>query len=548
MLQLYFFCFILLNSALYSAEKTYETEIAVIGGGVGGTYSAWRLIETNNSKQIDLYEMSDRIGGRLYSLILPGMPHVPAELGGMRFFPTHVMVNELIKKLELPVIDFPSSGPEGNITFVRNHHLRDADFKDPSKVPYDLSLHEKGKSPMELITYVINTLIPEGVDATPEEWNKIRQNRQIEGKSLYKYGWWSVLDWVLTREAMDLINDAGGYDAPFRNWNAADAMDAFKNSAPGGKVAAKMIATGFQSFPETLAKEFERKGGKIHKNHRLKSIQRSTDDTSKIVLTFEKKEGNNSQEYVVLAKKVILGLPRRSLELLDQNSILFQNEQIKKDIASITPQPAIKLFLGYAYPWWKILGLQGGRSVTDLEIKQSYYFGTEENRPNGEKGNTNSLLLAAYADGKVLNYWEPLAQGPIYSGKENTFVKKDSSSMPSVNGATNNQVFQAQKELKLVHDLKYIPQPYTAAYMDWSKDPYGGAYNFWNYGVDVITVMKRIRHPVENLPIYICGDAYSDLQGWVEGALTNTELMLEENFSLPRPEWLPIDYDIGPKR
>lgn len=539
--------FLSICTSLFGDQEIYETDIAIIGGGVGGTYSAWRLINSNTGssrQQIDLYEMSDRIGGRLYSLILPGMPHVPAELGGMRFFPTHAMVRELVNLLKLPVIDFPSSGPDGNITFIRNHHLRDKDFLIPEKIPYALSLQERGKTPSELISYVINTLIPEGIDASPADWNSIRQKRQLEGKPLYKYGFWSLLDWVLTREAMDLINDAGGYDAPYRNWNAAEAFDAFKNSAPGGKISAKMIATGFQSLPETLAKEFEKKGGKIHKQYRLKSLQKVPgQEDNRIRLTFEWKGAEGTKEQVVIAKRVILGLPRRSIELLTPDSVLFQYEQVKQDIASITPQAAIKLFLGYHYPWWKVLGLVGGKSVTDLEIKQTYYFGTEEDRPNGEKGNRNSLLLAAYADGKVLDYWEPLSRGNIYSGMDYMAGKV---SMPNESGATNNQVFQAQKELKLVHALKYMPVPYTAAYMDWSKDPYGGAYSFWKFGIDVISIMKRMRHPIENLPIYICGDSYSDLQGWVEGALTNTELMLEEHFGLKRPDWIPKDYDVGP--
>jgi hypothetical protein len=35
----------------------------------------------------------------------------------------------------------------------------------------------------------------------------------------------------------------------------------------------------------------------------------------------------------------------------------------------------------------------------------------------------------------------------------------------------------------------------------------------------------------------VCGEAYSRNQGWVEGALETTELMLQEHFDLKRPTW-----------
>jgi hypothetical protein len=42
-----------------------------------------------------------------------------------------------------------------------------------------------------------------------------------------------------------------------------------------------------------------------------------------------------------------------------------------------------------------------------------------------------------------------------------------------------------------------------------------------------------------------CGEAYSDHQGWVEGALYVAERMLEEHFNLERPSWLDPSYYLG---
>ena len=51
--------------------------------------------------------------------------------------------------------------------------------------------------------------------------------------------------------------------------------------------------------------------------------------------------------------------------------------------------------------------------------------------------------------------------------------------------------------------------------------------------------MPKIRQPVPGEDVFVCGEAYSINQGWVEGALHTAELMLEEHFGLDRPKWLP---------
>ena len=55
-----------------------------------------------------------------------------------------------------------------------------------------------------------------------------------------------------------------------------------------------------------------------------------------------------------------------------------------------------------------------------------------------------------------------------------------------------------------------------------------------------------MRKPLPSENVYICGEAYSNNQGWVEGALQTAQLMLEEHFGVKRPDWLPRDYDLGP--
>ncbi|MDQ6807130.1 MAG: hypothetical protein M3065_19710 [Actinomycetota bacterium] len=44
-------------------------------------------------------------------------------------------------------------------------------------------------------------------------------------------------------------------------------------------------------------------------------------------------------------------------------------------------------------------------------------------------------------------------------------------------------------------------------------------------------------NPVPSVPVYVCGEAYSNGQGWVEGALETAEMVLQKHFGLAAPDW-----------
>ncbi|GDY61272.1 hypothetical protein SAV14893_006650 [Streptomyces avermitilis] len=69
-------------------------------------------------------------------------------------------------------------------------------------------------------------------------------------------------------------------------------------------------------------------------------------------------------------------------------------------------------------------------------------------------------------------------------------------------------------------------------FQDWVQDPYGAACHFWQVGAKSWEVVPRMRHPLPDANLYVCGSAWSTGQGWVYGALTQAELMLEEHFGL----------------
>ena len=541
-----------------------ELDIAIIGGGVSGTYSAWRLQNSHPEKRIALFEYGNRIGGRLFSKKLPGLPNVVAELGGMRYIPEdHIMVASLVNALQLETKDFPmgstlplypshpdespEAGSENNLFYLRGQYFRYRDFAEyPDRIPYNLRETERGYGPEDLQVKVMNLICPGFADMTLTEQMKVK----VYGQEIWKYGFWNLLEHVLSNEAYLFMKEAGGYDANVANASAVTQLPATEYS---DDTVFKTLKDGFQALPLELCKQFTTAPGctsedsRVQTNKRLKSIKLRNDKNGLYELTFQptitderdKTHDVEQPEEVVYAKQIILAMPRRSLELID--SEFFDDPWLKENIPSVLNQKAIKMFMAYEQPWWRSLGLVAGRSVTDLPIRQTYYMGTECDQPDGQP-NTNSLLMASYNDIGTIPYWKGLEKGDAYQGYKPSYgcedYKADEIVPVSEYQITDSMVKAAHRQVECLHNQKALPMPYSAIYQQWGDDPYGGGWHEWKANYRLDEIMCRMRHPVEKESIYIVGEAYSYEQGWVEGALNTAESTLSQFFDLDTPEWL----------
>lgn len=535
-------------------------DTAVIGGGVSGTYSAWRLQQEFGKEQnIALFEYSNRIGGRLFTVTLPGLPNVKAEVGGMRYIPSqHIMVSNLVTHLGLFTKPFPMGAPSPvgancNLFYLRGKHLRLHELADADKVPYNLSWSERGLGPTNLQVKVMNYIFPNMQNLSLCELMKV----QVYGKPLWRYGFWDLMYRCLSNEGYQFMKDAGGYDANVANANAVTQLPATEY---GDDTEFLTLKDGYDQLPITLAKQFNdlfpgqmANGSRVFMNHCLTEIAEGDKDY-RYKLLFQPtttsscgktKIDHAATPLVVYAKRVILGMPRRSLELI--KGAFFADAWLQENLKSVLIQPAFKLFFAYERPWWRSQGLVAGRSVTDLPVRQVFYFGTESEQENGKPW-LNSLLMASYNDISTVPFWKGLESGPAFNGYRPACIEAEVKNV-MLNmecTVTEEMVNVANKQLGEVHAQPEIPKPYSAVYHDWSGDPYGGGWHEWKANYRLDQIMWKMLKPVDGQDIYIVGEAYSIGQGWVEGALTTAETMLEKYYALARPDWLDPSYTLMP--
>jgi monoamine oxidase len=521
-----------------SGRKQQVLDVAIVGGGVSGVYAGWRLLGAQKAKAkmkaVTLFEQSDRIGGRLLSVQVPGIPHVWCELGGMRFTSNQALVRTLVQdELLLPTHIFPVHEPE-NLNYLRGVRLRERDFADPAvSVPYALDWAETDLSPGNLLGYAIDQLIPGATKMPSAQLRSFLESYVLEGRHIYDWGFWNLLARGLSHEGYELARATGGYDTPCLNWNALDTISLNFDLAPD--VSYFALDGGYQSLPLTLAEQFEDRGGKVELGHSLESFDV---DNGEVVLQFD--SGGAQRE--VRARSLILAMPRRSLELLAPTGAVLgpKHPHVRELIESVTPIPLFKLCIAYKHPWWESVGVTQGRSQTDLPIRQCYYWAT--GRPqHGDPDDRKSVMLATYDDGSNVDFWN----GYSNTSHHRLFVPiedQDTRAHPGSQEwrqykATRAMVAEGDRQLREMHGLRYSAPAYEAAYIDWGADPFGGGVNFWNIHARSSEVVPKMIKPVAKAPVYVCGEAYSNGQGWVEGALETAEMVLQQHFRLSAPAW-----------
>jgi len=555
------------NNSGISSPPNELVDVAVIGGGIAGVYASWRLrtaqpsdllpelkqlAEKNGGRlNVSLFEADHRIGGRLFSKRMPVEGQLPSddplafptvensvvELGGMRFLePDHRRVVRLVCHFGLKKYqrEHPTRDPAlTNLYYLRGRRFALRDWSRPDfQPPYALDRGERGRDPGSLMIEVALRHV-ERLETNPETYRR--------------RGFWNLLYDELSSEAYRLIRDAGGYETIVGNWNAADAiLFLLADFKPGQKY--QKLLTGFMSLPAAIHRAFAKVGDCARTGHRLYRIEA---EGKSMFLTFDQNPDElgtagfesprriNRREVKVRARHVILAMPRRALELLHPDSAVFDNsdegQAFQNALQAVIPQPGFKIFAAYREPWWRDANkITAGRSLTDLPIRQCFAWRTAMS----DDANQASILMASYNDGSDVQFWKGLIR---QSGR---YVPRPDDYPPGIALPRHDPdsilapaavVEELHDQLRELHGsteavgsgISSIIKPYYAVMKDWTVDPFGGGWHFWDIGVDSQRIMRRMRKPFRDLPLHVCGEAWSSQQGWVEGALETADDVLK---------------------
>ena len=184
-----------MNDAIAGGPKSAKN-IAVVGAGAAGLVAAYELSRVHNIN-VTLYESSDRIGGRMYSVVNPDPGYNPKifELGCMRFPPTSTTLFHYLNKFQLKTLDnFPDPGVVKTNLMYENHII---DWKAGEAAPEDPEFQRIGKDFVKMINHLLGDANHAQVDDPKklfDYWAIYQDAKNDENKKGVVEAWQKILD------------------------------------------------------------------------------------------------------------------------------------------------------------------------------------------------------------------------------------------------------------------------------------------------------------------------------------------------------------------
>lgn len=510
-----------------------EHDIVIAGGGIAGLYCARRLADDGHRVLI-LETASDRWGGRIETEELDGFL---AEMGPMRFEPTlQPRFAALCQELGVDLLPFAGPTAEG------------VTAPDP-----DLPPEEQGLNSLQLLRRGIMRIMgrdPQDqawIDSlTEDDYMRLRKHAQLHGQPLWATGFWNAMSaqGVLSHRALVKLRDTGTfYHMIPENLNAAEWIiwwlralktvgQALATIAGGSARLTDGLMAGLRGHPNvTLA------GG-----HTLLGFAPLQLGSPVLRLDVHTQQGITQLQ----ARRLILALPRLPLVRLQQHL----PQHIAEQLDSVNGFPMLKVFLVSNAPWWDY-DQPPQQHAHCMPTREIHYF----RRPRDADHDGHGMVLL-YMDRPSTEFWRHYVTDAQRHDRAEVdqngrivdafalFIARDVKRALEISAAqAAADAAAGDPPVRLTDPARRLFQQMTleeaAAHVrrsivtygirDWARPPYGAANHGWQPGVrswKVMEAFKAFDFGSGARNVHIVGEAYSDYQGFIEGALNSAELAL----------------------
>jgi hypothetical protein len=380
------------------------------------------------------------------------------------------------------------------------------------------------------------------------DYDVIRKEVRVNGIRLCNMGFWNLLSEVLSHLAVLRIRDWGSYYHLIgENPNAAEHLIMWLRAIKSSE-SLRGIRGGMGLLVHRLVNRLESapysRHVTLHINHTLVSLTPSANTSregigDEVSLHFANRP-------TVVASEVILAMPKRPLERLSIPGMATELDKVL-DI------PLLKVFFIVDQPWWED-DRPPNRFAGDLPTREVHYWKSEDK--------TRGVMMV-YTDRPALHFWadyltpegantDRLDEGPDEGdGSDIGFEQqtaaiwilkrtKDRTAPRGINRRLWRRFVQYARDYE--HNDFTMERLLACGIRDWGKDPYRAAVHVWRPRAKSWEVADRFaafsldgRSP----NVHICGDAYSDYQGFIEGGLRSAGRVLSYLRSGNRSDRLP---------
>lgn len=381
---------------------------------------------------------------------------------------------------------------------------------------------------------------------TDEDLEVIRKTASFRGQPLWNLGFWNVLSEILSHYAVVKIRDWGSYyHFVHENLNAAEWI-IFWLRAIRSSESLRGIRGGMSriiwKLLEELYKERENNPSLcIQKGRKVLDIQHVGDEINIMV--------ENERE-AIKARRVILALPKHPLEQMSWNGKPAQR-RLKEALNAVACLPLLKCFFVIERPWWED-NRPLNRYAADIPTRELLYVKSND-RTKG--------LIMVYTDRPAITFWsdylrtlesnqnqpdqEP-AEDPQLESQETAktwFLKLEKAPFRPEASEENRVILKKpgyprlwQRFVQFARDYEHHDFTHdrllACGMRDWGKNPFGAAAHGWLPGVmswkhiEFLEAFSLDQDASGMKNIHICGEAFSDYQGFIEGSLRSAKRVL----------------------
>lgn len=486
-------------------NKTYD--FVIIGGGISGLYSAYRLKKAYPEKSIALFESLPILGGRIQTGSFADGFFQPAY-GALRIEPDfQTETDKFIRELEIPVKAIEQGEATSHaipnmekLTFEERKHILDNSDKGADLVLLELAMQKILGDQWDLKTDDL---------ANPKRSQRLKELKKsasYKGQPLYQQGSWNVFNDVLSYEAVNFFREKGPYyNMKNDNQNAIDWI-VFLLNFRQMKQPSYITVDGMIQFIHTIQKTISAMGVTIYLNHHLTEIRE--DESNRVALKIIE---SNANEYKVCADHVILAIPQYSLKKFSN----YFPTTITTLLDSVMPIPILwATAMLKNPPWGKDAPATSGEDTTircaHLEYKEC-------------KGEPYGLVMF-YCDGAWHQYWRNFIEDDVEDFLGYQYL-------PQVN---KNLRLKDEIEKTMQQHFKMPNKPSIEEWgiRDWGRPPFGAGVHFWKPYAQSSLIMDALKafslsEDSKCKNVHICGEAYSEFQGFFEGAIRTANYAIE---------------------